>query len=127
MWRQRLDDLHPYGWTSRRTYRLAFLALAAAMAAAVGLVEAGFAGLLAVGLVAAFAWLILLPLTVRRLRDAGLSLWWVLLMAFGVDIKFDALRMGPVEIPIDPTDLLWLVPVVMGLLARGRPVEERVV
>lgn len=127
MWSQWLDDLHPYGWTCRRTYRLVFLALAAAMVAAVGLVEAGSVGLPVVEVVAVFAWLILLPLTIRRLRDAGLSVWWALFLAFGADIDFGTLRLGSVEIPIDPTDLLWLVPVAMGLLARGQPVEERVV
>jgi uncharacterized membrane protein YhaH (DUF805 family) len=125
------DALHPGGWTDRRTYRMAvgavfLLALLLSVILVSRVLPDGSAVilLLLVNLPAVAA---LLLLTIRRLRDAGWSVWWAALLVlvwrpwppvYTIDMSF-----GDVSLH---WPVLELVPILIGLLAPSRPPESRI-
>jgi uncharacterized membrane protein YhaH (DUF805 family) len=123
-----LDKLHPYGWTDRRSYAILVAAYAVAALTLIVLVKAFFAPVVAIIPIYAALSVVLLLFTIRRLRDAGHSIWLAALFFFPVSIVFElaTVRWGPVSIElINVTDLLRWVPVLIGLLAPSIPEEQR--
>jgi uncharacterized membrane protein YhaH (DUF805 family) len=124
-----LNQLHPAGWTSRRTYRLAILCGAAVLVALN--VIFSISGLPA-WLIAVLDVLTLIPLvllTIRRLRDAGLSVWISLLLFFPFGMRFDLATItvsGFAFQLIDFGSVIRVVPLMLGLALRSQPVERRV-
>ena len=128
MLRDTLDSLHPYGWTSRRAYRIALLGLAAWFILFTLLRIFGLAPEWALALLAIPAFVIMVLLTIRRLRDAGLSVYWALLFFFPVGLTVDLamIGLGGAELRfIDFNQLIASVPLLIGLVATGRPEAER--
>jgi uncharacterized membrane protein YhaH (DUF805 family) len=110
------ENLHPAGWTEPSSYRIGVLWIGAAFI----LVALAHAALdlpwWAAALLASPPLIVLVLLTIRRLRDAGWSVWWALLLVVNINI-------GGLEISWLPplitnlAHLVKLVPVAIGLLA----------
>lgn len=123
------DKLHPAGWTDLRTYRLAVLAGAASLAIVGGIVFIAELPPWIMAPVALIGFILLFLLTIRRLRDAGLSAWIVLLALFPFGISIDV---GTVEVIgltlrfIDFAAVIKIAPFLLGLAWPSQPVERRV-
>ena len=128
MLRATLDALHPYGWTSRRTYCFALIGLVLWVVLITLLQILDTVPEWTLVLLAFPAFIILVLLTVRRLRDAGLSVYWALLMFVPVRLVVDlaTIELGGAELRfIDFTQILNFIPLLLGLLVPGRPPAER--
>lgn len=109
-----LDDvLDPGGLTDRSTYRIASGALLIVMVTAAIISDDRWY----VGLANLLLYLALLFLTLRRLRDAGRSLNWIVFMVFVPQVG-PAWHVVPNWV-LQPTDVLPLIPVAIGWWARG--------
>jgi uncharacterized membrane protein YhaH (DUF805 family) len=110
------DALHPAGWTEPRFYRLSLppIGLAFVLVAVVNArTELPPWGIT----LAMFPPFVLLALlTVRRLRDAGWSVWWVLLLLVNINITDAEWALLP-PLLNGFGDLVKLVPIAIGLLA----------
>ena len=106
-----VERLHPSGTTSRRSYREALLGFLALFGWLIVWTQADLiSDSVAIALIVpAFAALFLL--TIRRLRDAGLSAYWAALMLFPAEISIGTFGVR---------DLLASVPILLALLARER-------
>src|SRR5687768_9550566 len=114
-----LDKLHPYGWTDRRSFAILVAAYAVTALTLLILVRAFSAPVIPIMPVFAGLSLVLLLLTIRRLRDAGYSPWLAALCLFPVPVVFElaTIRWGPFSFElINVTDLLQWLPVLIGLL-----------
>jgi uncharacterized membrane protein YhaH (DUF805 family) len=123
-----IDEIHPYGWTDRRTYRLALLGCTVLLVVVKLLQdEGGWAFFLLLPLAMA-TWLVLLSLTIRRLRDAGWSVWWALVLGIGFRPPLPDLQLAQVSVPLDALIgmLVQLTPIGIGLLAKSLPETARV-
>jgi uncharacterized membrane protein YhaH (DUF805 family) len=123
-----MDALHPYGWTDRRTYRLAIVGCALSLVVAKLLADETVWAFLLIVPLALAAWVVLLCLTIRRLRDAGYSIWWALPLGISFRLPLPDLRLGQVALPLGDLValLVLLTPIGIGLLARSLPETARV-
>ena len=120
-----VERLHPSGTTSRRSYGEATLGVFALLG---WLIVASQASLIPDW----FAIALLLPasvaqflLTIRRLRDAGLSVYWAGLMIcpFRITIGDWSMQFGFAE--FRPFDLIGLLAFVLFLVVLVAPTRER--
>lgn len=110
------DNLDPCGVTARGPYRAASMALLAAVIAVIALAGRNRDMALLPFLVATPLYLALVSLTARRLRDAGMSPYWVVWMLL-------IFRFGPKwfvtpDIVLQPSDAVTLLPIIMGWCLR---------
>lgn len=110
------DNLDPCGTTARGPYRLASIALLASVIALIALTGSNRDMALLPFLIVTPFYLSLVSLTARRLRDAGMSPYWVvwMLVNFQVGPKWFVTS----GIVLQPSDALTLLPVVMGWSLR---------
>lgn len=106
------DNLDPCGMTARGPYRAASIALLASVIVVIALTGSNRDMALLPFLIVTPFYLSLVSLTARRLRDAGMSPYWVVWML----LNFHA---GPKwfltpGIVLQPSDALALLPIVMG-------------
>ena len=128
MLRETLDSLHPYGWTSRRAYCVGLLGLAACFILLTLLSMSGLAPEWALALLAIPVLVFLVLLTIRRLRDAGLSVYWALLFFLPARLTLDlaTIGLGGAEPRfIDFNQILMAGLLLVCLVAPSRPAAER--
>ena len=124
MGRRLNENLDPRGMTARGPYRLVSIVLVAAVIVVMVLAGGNRDMPLLPFLVATPLYLSLVSLTARRLRDAGISPYWVVWMLLNF-------RVGPKwfvtsGIVLQPSDALTLLPIVMGWsLGMAIPGEEK--
>lgn len=115
----------PWGRTTQSRYWLVPLCLAVV---AFGVAEAkDYIGTIAVLIGIGAIQIMLSVATIRRLRDADLSIWWVLLCLFPASITFDLfhLQVGSSTWQfIDVSAVVRLIPVFIGLFAVSRRVSD---
>ena len=124
-----LKAFHPAGWTDRRTYRLAVLVGAASLLIIGGMVVLPGLPSWIMAAVAMTVSLLLLLLTIRRLRDAGLSVWIILLALFPLGISVDVATVEAADFTlrfIDFAAIIKSVPILLGLALPSQPAERRV-
>lgn len=129
MLRDALDSLHPYGWTSRRAYGVGLLGLAAFLILFTLLRMSGLAPEWVLALLAIPALVVLVLLTIRRLRDAGLSVYWALLffLPFRLTVDLATIGLGGAEPRfIDFNQILTALLLLVCLIVAGRPAAERI-
>jgi uncharacterized membrane protein YhaH (DUF805 family) len=125
-----IETFHPSGFTDRRSYRIAVASIFALVAAALAVLATGVLTSLASALffipLILPAALALLLLTIRRLRDSGWSVWWAILIVIPSHPFGPAFLVGEGWFQAGPSwPGLELIPLLIGLLAPGRPEEER--
>ncbi|HEX8666748.1 MAG TPA: DUF805 domain-containing protein [Allosphingosinicella sp.] len=120
-------NFDPSGRTDRRSYGLAVALL----------VPLGYAGSLALAVLlspwvavpfALVAWVALLLLTIRRLRDSGRSLWWALLFLWPVTIDIDLATLTCSGLDVHLLELAGIIrwmPVLIGLIAPREAAEAK--
>jgi uncharacterized membrane protein YhaH (DUF805 family) len=110
------DALHPAGWTEPRGYLLSLLPIAlvfvlvAILAARTSLPQ----WVISLALLPPF--LVLALLTIRRLRDAGWSVWWALLLIVNINIADPDWALLP-PLLTGLGYLVKLTPIAIGLVA----------
>jgi uncharacterized membrane protein YhaH (DUF805 family) len=121
------DALHPAGWTGPTPYRIATATLLAAFYSLWRILPSPPAlGFWIIQLLGFSGMAVLVLLTIRRLRDAGWSPWWTVLLL----IHF---RIGGLDWPILPPLILnfvsiyKLIPLGIGWFAASVPAEQRVI
>ena len=110
------DALHPAGWTERRSYRWALLPIALAFVLGALLQARTDLPPRAISLAMFPPFVLLALLTIRRLRDAGWSVWWVLLLLVNINIRDAEWALLP-PLLAGLGHLLKLIPIAIGLLA----------
>ena len=110
------DVLHPAGWTDPRAYRLSLVPIALAFALVSVLQTKTTLPPWAISLALLPPFLLLALLTIRRLRDAGWSVWWALLLIVNINIADAGWALLP-PLLTGFGHLVKLIPVAIGLLA----------
>jgi uncharacterized membrane protein YhaH (DUF805 family) len=113
-----LQQLKPFGLTSRRDYWLAAVPVMAVAGLIVALRDFLPASAMVSVLIA--LQLALAVLTLRRLHDAGYSRWWALLALFPIGIDMDVfhVRFGMSEWHFfDVSMLIRYIPVIIAMIA----------
>jgi len=110
------ENLDPCGVTARAPYRVASIALLASVIALIVLTGSNRNMALLPFLIGAPLYLSLVSLTARRLRDAGMSPYWIVWML--LNFRFGPTWTVTPGIVLHPSDALNLLPVVMGWSLR---------
>lgn len=116
----------PWNRTSRRHYRLAIMLLSTC---AIAIWMTGSAiGPTSLLVASILLQLMVAVLTVRRLHDAGLSRWLVLLFLFPMSIILDLahFRIGETDVHmLNIATVIKILPVVLGLLCPSKSSGEQ--
>jgi uncharacterized membrane protein YhaH (DUF805 family) len=140
-----LNRIHPAYRTSRREYWLACAIYCASVLAliAVTILTGDAPGTFLVDPIALLSLLltcVLVCVTIRRLRDAAVSTWWVLLFFFPMIFNWPLLQIK-VDLPdltnlsqssvsfdfADVRNLIAFVPILIGLLKRTAPIAGQII